>query len=232
MTQIYYTSLYLGIIGAGGCFTGANPGYTSYELIHHLRVTEAKYVITHLATLTTAITAAGECGIPRSSVFVLNLHGEDVPEGYRSWTELLKHGESDWTSVADPDNTTAAYISTSGTSGLPKAAILTHSYMVSQAETLCRTLSTSPKVRRNFSIYSSQNIFLNGSGFLPRGASAISRLPYPDSTCNTATDRMPIIRHTTVRAGAIRESRSRVPNISNSYGPADFNISVKGRIRH
>lgn len=149
--QIYYTSLYLGIIGAGGCFTGANPGYTSYEFIHHLRVTEAKYVITHLSTLAAATTAADECGITRSNIFVFNMRGEDVPEGYRSWTELLQHGESDWISIADPGNTAAAYVSTSGTSGLPKAAILSHSYMVSQAEILCRTLSTSRKVRRTSS---------------------------------------------------------------------------------
>jgi acyl-CoA synthetase (AMP-forming)/AMP-acid ligase II len=105
-------------------------------------------VITHLGTLTTAITAADECGIPRSNIFVFNVRGENIPDGYQSWTELLQHGESDWTSVADTGNTAAAYVSTSGTSGLPKAAILSHSYMVSQAEILSLTLSTSRKVRR------------------------------------------------------------------------------------
>jgi long-subunit acyl-CoA synthetase (AMP-forming) len=227
MTQIYYTSLYLGIIGAGGCFTGANPGYTSYELIHHLRVTEAKYVITHLAMLITATTAAGECGIPRSNIFVFNVHGEDVPDGHRSWTELLQHGDSDWTSVADPNKTAAAYVSTSGTSGLPKAAILSHSYMVSQADTLSRTLYTSRKVRKtSFQTYSNQEIVLSSSGFLPRGTSTISRLPYSDSTCNAATDGMLIICHATVRATALRESGRRFSNFSNSDSPSDFDISV------
>lgn len=144
--QIYYTSLYLGIIGAGGCFTGANPGYTSYELIHHLRVTEAKFVITQLATLATATIAADECGIPRSNVFVLNTRGEDIPGSYQSWNNLLQSGEADWTTVADPDNTPVAYLSTSGTSGLPKAAILTHSYMISQAKVISRDLNASRKV--------------------------------------------------------------------------------------
>lgn len=106
-------------------------------------------MITHLATLTTATTAADECGISRSNIFVFNMRGEDVPEGYQSWTQLLQNGEADWISVPDPDNTTAAYVSTSGTSGLPKAAILSHSYMVSQAKILSRTLSISQKVRRS-----------------------------------------------------------------------------------
>jgi long-subunit acyl-CoA synthetase (AMP-forming) len=95
-------------------------------------------VITHLATLTTAKTAADECRIPRSKIFVFNVRGEVVPDGHRSWTELLQHGDSDWTLVADTHSTAAACISTSGTSGLPKAAILSHSYMVSQAEILSR----------------------------------------------------------------------------------------------
>jgi len=106
-------------------------------------------MITHLVALTTAITAADECGIPHSNIFVFNVSGENVPNGHQSWTELLQYGESDWNLVADTDNTAAAYVSTSGTSGLPKAAILSHSYMVSQAEILSRTLSTSRKVRRD-----------------------------------------------------------------------------------
>lgn len=50
----------------------------------------------------------------------------------------MEHGEKDWVSGIDASETTAAYVSTSGTSGLPKAAILTHSYMVSQAEVIGR----------------------------------------------------------------------------------------------
>ena len=37
-------------------------------------------------------------------------------------------------SVEDPNETTAVYFSTSGTSGLPKAAEVTHSYLVHQGE--------------------------------------------------------------------------------------------------
>lgn len=69
---------------------------------------------------------------------MLNLHGEEVEEGHQSWEKLLQKGEKDWLRGFDAANTTAAYVSTSGTSGLPKAAILTHSYMVSQAEVIGR----------------------------------------------------------------------------------------------
>ncbi|KAL3424530.1 4-coumarate-CoA ligase-like protein 2 [Phlyctema vagabunda] len=140
--DIYYTSLYLGIIGAGGCFTGANPGYTAYELAHHLRTTQAKYLISAPKTLNVATEAAKECGLSNGDIYVLNLHGEVIPEGYQSWSKLLSCGEKDWVKGIDAANTTAAYVSTSGTSGLPKAAILTHSYMVSQAEVIGRVTAT------------------------------------------------------------------------------------------
>ena len=144
--QIHYTSLYLGIIGSGGCFTGGNPGYTAHELAHHLRITEAKFILTSFKTLDIATTAAKECGIPQSKIFVLGFHGEPVPEGHQSWTKLLVCGERDWVEVKDPDNTTAAFVSTSGTSGLPKAAIIPHSYFRFQGEFQDKISSTRHKV--------------------------------------------------------------------------------------
>jgi long-subunit acyl-CoA synthetase (AMP-forming) len=144
--QIHYTSLYLGIIGSGGCFTGGNPGYTAHELAYHLRITEAKFILTSLKTLNIATTAAKECGIPQSKIFVLGFHGEPVPEGHQSWTKLLLCGEKDWVQVEDPDNTPAAFVSTSGTSGLPKAAIISHSYFRFQGEFQDRISSVRHKV--------------------------------------------------------------------------------------
>ncbi|RDW71713.1 hypothetical protein BP5796_07747 [Coleophoma crateriformis] len=143
--DIYYTTLYLGIIGSGGCFTGANPGYTPYELAHHLRITDAKYLLTGPKTLQVAIEAAGECGLPLSRIFVLNLHGEEIAKGHQSWEKLLQSGEKDWLRGFDAANTPAAYVSTSGTSGLPKAAIITHSYMVSQAQVIGHVIAIPAK---------------------------------------------------------------------------------------
>ena len=59
----------------------------------------------------------------------------------RSLCDLLEHGESDWIRFQDEDfakNAPAAIYSTSGTSGLPKAAILSHYSLV------CHHLSAAP----------------------------------------------------------------------------------------
>ncbi|KAE9379826.1 acetyl-CoA synthetase-like protein [Stipitochalara longipes BDJ] len=130
--DINYTAVYLGIIGAGGCFTGANPGYTARELTHHLKITEARFILTEVKTLDISIAAAKDCGIPDTNIFVLNFRNETIPTAHRSWNVLLEYGEQDWVEVNDP-STSAAYVSTSGTTGLPKAAIIPHSYLTSQA---------------------------------------------------------------------------------------------------
>lgn len=130
--DINYTAAYLGTIGAGGCFTGANPCYNARELTHHVRIIAAKFILTELETLDISIAAAREFGIPDSNIFVLNFRNETIPTNHRSWNALLEHGDQDWIEVKDL-STPAAYVSTCETTGLPKAAIIPHSYLTSQA---------------------------------------------------------------------------------------------------
>lgn len=99
-------------------------------------MTRARFVLTELKTLHVAVKAASECGIPNSNIFVLNYRNELIngdEEAFKSWKSLCGCGESDWMTV-DDSNMTAAYISTSGTSGLPKAAIISHGYLIQQAK--------------------------------------------------------------------------------------------------
>ncbi|KAF1810609.1 acetyl-CoA synthetase-like protein [Eremomyces bilateralis CBS 781.70] len=132
--DILYYAIYLGAIGTGARWTGVNPSYTAHELTHHMSMTEAKVLIVEPALLTTTLEAAKECGISESKIFVFDVHDENTHPHLQSWDVLLQHGEEDWVMVDDPYTTTATYASTSGTSGLPKAAFLPHSYLVSQAE--------------------------------------------------------------------------------------------------
>ncbi len=57
-----------------------------------------------------------------------------MPDGYQSRKKLRDKGEKDWVRVEDPEDRPVAYVSMSGTAGLPKAAIITHSCFTSQAE--------------------------------------------------------------------------------------------------
>lgn len=132
-----YTMLFLGIIGAGGRFTGSNPGYTQSELRHHLQSTRARFVVTEYELLPVLV-QVGECGVPASNVFALETHSHFATGLYycNSIRELLIHGERDWvrfSSEEEAKNTTAALLSTSGTTGLPKAAMISHHSFVTQS---------------------------------------------------------------------------------------------------
>ncbi|CZS94648.1 related to 4-coumarate--CoA ligase [Rhynchosporium graminicola] len=135
--DVYYPILFLGIIAAGGVFAGTNPSYTQFELVHHIKTAKTKFLITESIPemLGNAVAAAKESGIPDSKVWIFDVLGDPVPRGFRSWKELLGHGERDWVRFDDEKTskeTTAARLFSSGTTGLPKAAVLSHHNFIAQ----------------------------------------------------------------------------------------------------
>ncbi|KAK9238771.1 hypothetical protein V1525DRAFT_418218 [Lipomyces kononenkoae] len=131
--DIFYTVLFFAIIGVGGRFAGSNPAYTATELIHHFRVTDARLVICQRESLGPVLKAADQVGVARENILEFDLHTQRRQSatlaGIRSWTELFLHGERDWNTFDDDQTaqeTIAVLMSTSGTTGLHKAAAISH----------------------------------------------------------------------------------------------------------
>lgn len=137
--NIYYPIVVLGIIGAGGIFTGTNPSYTSFELKHHVKSSKACFIVSEPEIVGTISDVARELRIPKSHILILDTANQPLPIGFASWKTLLNHGEQEWVrfdNLETSKNTTAMLLFSSGTTGLPKPAMLSHYNLVAQHTTV------------------------------------------------------------------------------------------------
>ncbi|SPO01635.1 probable phenylacetyl-CoA ligase [Cephalotrichum gorgonifer] len=129
----YITAAY-GVHRLSGIVTPANAAYSAEELQHQLRSSGTKALITCVPLLETALRAAKGAGIPEKNVFILDLPGlkgkhdraftsvEDLVSEGRKLAELE---ELRW--VRGQGARQAAFLCySSGTSGLPKAVMISH----------------------------------------------------------------------------------------------------------
>ncbi|KAJ6113086.1 hypothetical protein N7512_008410 [Penicillium capsulatum] len=156
--SILYPALFLGIVGAGGVYMGSNPRSLPQELDHVVSLADPKLILTTRDALPTIRDVAAARGIQPSQICLVDEHAVDhcaqlflwndmrYPMGaeyatmnghdgsHLNFSRLLCYGQSDWIMFTDPviaQTTPAAMFSTSGTGGLPKAAILSHHAIVS-----------------------------------------------------------------------------------------------------
>lgn len=123
---IWYPVAMLGTIRAGGIISGASPAYNIEEMTYALKTAQAKILMTVPSSMSVAIPAAQNAGIPRERIFLL----EGDHEGYTNMQQLLEMGKSygsDQTAAfkiphGKTNRDVCGFLSfSSGTTGLPKA---------------------------------------------------------------------------------------------------------------
>jgi long-chain acyl-CoA synthetase len=114
---------YFGILRAGLTMVPLNPLLTSHEIAYHLADSDAKVLITFEGFADAAL--AGAAQGPGVTSYVVSAAGNPAPEGARDFRELLA-AEDTGIFVATSADDTAVLLYTSGTTGKPKGAELTH----------------------------------------------------------------------------------------------------------
>jgi len=104
----------------------ANPAYTEDELLHQLKDSRAKAIVTIADLLPVAVAAGRRANIPKDRIVVF----KTAKDGHKSYTSLFsdKHAESTRGKIHPSDLAFLAY--SSGTTGLAKGVILTHRNIV------------------------------------------------------------------------------------------------------
>ena len=173
--DLFYPVVFMGVIMAGGIFTGANPTYVARELAYQLKDSEAKYLLCAGPSMEMAVEAARLSGMPRENVFVFDSGVfDDGPaatrpelKGHRYWGELLaspaEAKDFHWEDLRSPDDAchrTLALNYSSGTTGQPKGTEITHYNYVSNCVQYVHLAS----LKENYSALNARARLLN---FLP-----------------------------------------------------------------
>ncbi|KAJ5167021.1 uncharacterized protein N7482_005802 [Penicillium canariense] len=134
--DLFFPVVFMGIIMAGGIFTGANPTYVARELAFQLQDSGATIMICAAASLDTGIEAAQIAGLARDKVFVFDNAIYDNrgagQKGCPYWGELVAPPEEGlgfaWELLDTPAlaDTTLALNYSSGTTGRSKGVEITH----------------------------------------------------------------------------------------------------------
>jgi len=150
--NLFFPVVFMGILMAGGIFTGANPIYVARELAYQLKDSDAKFLIAADGSLDVTLDAISQIGMSKDRVFIFDDAGFEgtgkSKHGIKNWNTLFGSVEEAnkfiWYDVKDPKDTVCCLNYSSGTTGLPKGVMITHYNYVANGEQVIHLSSLRP----------------------------------------------------------------------------------------
>ncbi|KAK8083295.1 hypothetical protein PG996_002076 [Apiospora saccharicola] len=129
--SIDYAPVVFGTLWAGGVCSTANPTYTAKELAFQMKDSNVKGIITQQALFPTALKAAKEIGIPEDRIILIG-HDQNPSGKIKHFTQLKSTSllNLSYQTRVDPKKDLAFLVYSSGTTGLPKGVMLSHTNIV------------------------------------------------------------------------------------------------------
>lgn len=151
--NLFFPVAFLGIVMAGGIFTGANPSYVERELAYQLKDADAKFLFCTDSSLELGIAAAQSIGMRKEQIFRFDdelLEGTGTARlGVKNWASLIEPEEVGkkfrWHEPKDPKEDVLCLNYSSGTTGPPKGVMITHYNYVANATQFAHLSQLNPE---------------------------------------------------------------------------------------